>query len=74
MCVHHISVLCMFLHSLIFEFQLPSSHHSDLALDDITAMRQDRENGGWVQQPVNHMYDPVGRHNVSARQTDALFP
>lgn len=36
-------------------------------------MRQDREDGGWVQQSVNHMYDPIGRHNISAYQVDPLF-
>lgn len=42
-------------------------------LDDITAVRQDGKDGGRVQKPVNHMDDPVGRHDVGARQMDALL-
>lgn len=36
-------------------------------------MRQDGKDGGRIQQPVNHMYDPVGRNDVGARQMDALL-
>ena len=36
-------------------------------------MRQDRQNGGWIQEPVDHMNDPVGRHDVGGRQADALL-
>lgn len=56
-----------------FDSQSPSSHHCDLSLDDITAVRQDGKDGGRVQKPVNHVDDPVGRHNVGARQMDALL-
>lgn len=47
--------------------------HGDLALDDITAVRQDGEDGGRVQNPVNHMDDPIGCHNVGGRQLNALL-
>lgn len=50
-----------------------SAHHDDFAVDDVTAVGQDGEDGGRVQKPVNHVDDPVGRHDVGARQTDALF-
>lgn len=44
---------------------LHSAHHGDLALSDITAVRQDGKDGGRVQKAVDHVDDPVGRHNVS---------
>lgn len=47
--------------------------HDDLALSDITAVRQDGKDGGRVENPVNHMDDPIGRHNVGARQMDAVL-
>lgn len=49
------------------------SHHSDLAVNNITAVRHDGKDGGRVQQPVNHMYDSIGCHDVGAHQTDALL-
>ena len=51
-----------------------ASHHGDLVIDDVTAVRQDGEDGGRVQQPVNHMDNPVGRHDVGGHQSDALLP
>lgn len=47
--------------------------HSDLAVNNITAVRQDGKDGGRVQQPINHMYDSIGCHDVGAHQTDALL-
>lgn len=51
-----------------------SAHHDDFALGGITAVRQDGQDGGRVQQPVDHVDDPVGRHDVSTRQTDSFVP
>lgn len=53
--------------------QAHSAHHGDLALDDITSMRQDGKDGGRVQKPIDHVDDPVGRNDVGARQVDALL-
>lgn len=53
--------------------QPPAAHHDDLALNYIAAVRQDGKDGRRVQQPVNHVDDPVGRHDVSAGETDALL-
>lgn len=50
-----------------------SAHQDDVALGDVAAVRQDRKDGRWVEQPINHMDDPVGGHNVSTLQMNALL-
>lgn len=51
-----------------------ASHQGDLALCDVAAVRQDGQDGGRVQQPVNHVDDAVGGHDVGAGQADSLLP
>lgn len=51
---------------------LPSDQ-DDCAVGDIAAVRQDGEDGRREQQPINHVDNPVGRHDVSALYKNAFL-
>lgn len=47
------------------KMKILSAHQDDITLGDIAAVRQNRKDGRWIQQPINHVDNPVGCHNVS---------